>query len=138
MHQQLRVTSIWQLAVLTATVWFLSGIGHTLATILAGLSAEEAERGKVFGKLELTTGLGSILAGLTFGRIVDTWGFPSLFIFTGLLSILFPLFGLRIKDRVVDQAAARETASQGGPLRLRGRQPRAHSIDLPIVSISKA
>ena len=112
-----RATNIWQLAVLTATVWFLSGIGHTLITILTGLFAEEAERGKVFGNLELATGLGSIHSGLTFGRIADTWGFPFLFIFTGLLWILYPLFGLLIKDRVVDRAAAEEAS---GPLRLRG------------------
>ena len=65
--------SIWQLAVLTATVWFHSGIGHTLISILTGLFAEEAERGKVFGTFELTTGLGSVLGGLTFGLIADTW-----------------------------------------------------------------
>ncbi len=112
-----RATSIWQLAVLTGIVWFLSGIGHTLISILTGLFAEQAERGKVFGMLELTTGLGSVLGGLTFGRIADTWGYPTLFIFAGLLWILFPLFGSRIKDRVVDRAAAEEAS---GPLRLRG------------------
>ena len=115
-----RVTSIGQLAVLTATVWFLSGIGHTLISILTGLFAEEAERGKVFGTLELTTGLAAVFSGLTFGRIADTWGYPSLFMFTGFLWILFPLIGLRIQDRVIDRAAAQEVSGDGGSLKLRG------------------
>jgi MFS family permease len=44
-----RVTNIWQLTILTGTLWFLGGMGLTLITILAGLSAEKSKRGRLFG-----------------------------------------------------------------------------------------
>jgi len=99
--------------VLSSTVWFLSGIGHTLISILTGLFAEEAERGKVFGNLELTTGLAAVFSGLTFGRIADTWGFPSLCVFTGFLWILFPLIGLRITGSSHRPGRSREGVRRG-------------------------
>jgi len=46
-----RATNVWHLAVLTATLWFSGGIGVAVISILAGLFAEKAERGKVFGIL---------------------------------------------------------------------------------------
>ena len=48
-----RATNLWALSALTAGLWFLGGVGLTLTSILAGLSAGPGERGKVFGFLSL-------------------------------------------------------------------------------------
>jgi len=72
-----RVGGIWGLSVLTAMLWFCGGLGLALIGILTGLSAGEDERGKIFGILSLTGGMGALIGGLATGFIVDRWGFPS-------------------------------------------------------------
>jgi MFS family permease len=94
-------SNIWQLAVLTATVWFLCGIQITLIHILAGLFAEENQRGKIFGILRLSVGLGMLIGGLISGPIVDLWGYPTMFKVFAIFSVILPLTGVLLEDRVV-------------------------------------
>ena len=49
-----RAQDPWELAIYLAINWFFFGMGIALLAIFAGLSAEESERGKVFGILALT------------------------------------------------------------------------------------
>ena len=74
-----QASNIWQLAAATAAVWFLFGIEISVVNILAGLFAAENERGRVFGLLGLTMGLGAIIGGLSVGPMVDRWGYPTMF-----------------------------------------------------------
>lgn len=115
-----RVTNVWHLAVLTATVWFCGGVGLSLVSILTGLYAEEAERGKVFGVLSLTGTLGTLIGGLTMGPIADWWGYPTLFVVVALFSTLWPLTGLLLEDRVVAQVQRGEVSTAGETPRLGG------------------
>lgn len=94
-----QVTNPWQLTVLTATVWFIGGIGLTLITILAGLFAEKSERGRVFGLLALTSALGAVIGGFTVGGIADRWGYSTLFIVLALFAATLPLVGLLLDDK---------------------------------------
>lgn len=116
-----QVTNIWYLLILTAIVWFFAGIGISLTFILAGLFAAPHERGKVFGILELTGGLGPLIGGLSIGPLVDRWGFQTMFLIVALVWILYPAFAFRLEDKAVVRAVkAHKGASTGRVSRLGG------------------
>lgn len=94
-----RITNAWEMTLLMAFVWFIGGLGLTLVMILAGLFAEKNERGRIFGLLALTNALGAAFGGLTFGRIVDYWGFPTLFTSLAFFACILPLMGLLLEDK---------------------------------------
>ncbi len=95
--------NIWQLAAATAAVWFLLGIGGAVLLILAGLFAAENERGRVFGLLGLTIGLGAIVGGLSVGPIVDRWGYPTMFSVLCLFSVILPTTAIFVKDKKIER-----------------------------------
>lgn len=99
-----RATSIWYLAPLSAVFYFWGGMAVTLTSILAGLFADKAVRGRVFGFLALTPSLGALMGGLATGRIADRWGYPTLFVVLSLFGIIWPLAGLFLKDKAVARA----------------------------------
>ncbi|MGD8793263.1 MAG: MFS transporter, partial [Anaerolineae bacterium] len=101
-----RVEDVWSLTVLTAMLWFCGGLGLALVGILTGLSAGEDERGKIFGILSLTGGLGGFLGGLATGFVVERWGFPAMFSAMALFLILWPLASMLLAEEKV--AARRE------------------------------
>ena len=100
----------WQLAVLTAIVYFLIGMGSVTINILAGLFAGKSERGKIFGVLAINTSLGALIGGLISGRIVDHWGYPALFLSASLGWLLQPFIALFLQDKVLTESR-RETRS---------------------------
>jgi MFS family permease len=104
-----QTSTIWLLAVFTAMVWFLGGIGPTLLRIIAGLFAEKTERGKVFGIFSLAGASGSLIGGVTLGPIADRWGYPTMFATLALFSILLPLSALLLEDKVVVRDQCGET-----------------------------
>lgn len=107
-------TSVWQLAVLTAIVWFLGGLMLVEISILAGLFAGETERGKVFGILTSTGGLGGLIGGLATGPIADRWGYPPLFVALALLCVLSPLIALVLQDKRLERARPEEAMAAKG------------------------
>jgi MFS family permease len=94
-------TTIAQLTIFSALLSFAGGIVVTMVNILAGLFAEEHERGRVFGIIAFGVPLSGLFSGLTTGPIVDRWGFPALFMLSTLLYIVVPVVGLFLKDKVV-------------------------------------
>lgn len=108
-----RVTNVWHLTAMTATANFLGGMMLTLVSILTGLFAEKTERGKVFGILSLTGGLGALIGGLLTGPIADRWGYPTLFATLALFSALSPLTAIFLKDKVVARALRSEASTAG-------------------------
>lgn len=74
-----RITSLIALILFTSLLWFLGGLGLALCSILTGLSVGKDERGKVFGVIGLTGGLGAIVGGLGIGWLVKQWGYPTMF-----------------------------------------------------------
>jgi MFS family permease len=111
-----RATEFWHLAVLTAIVFFLVGVGFTTINILAGLFAKESERGKIFGLLAINISLGALIGGAVSGSIADHWGYPALFLLCSLCWILQPLIALFLQDKMV-RRVRHETAS-APPIRL--------------------
>jgi len=94
-----RAPTVLHLAIFTGSTWFLAGFEAVLLNILTGLFADPATRGKVFGILTLTEGIIAILSGLTFGRIADVYGFPTLFITLAMLELILPVFALFLRDK---------------------------------------
>ncbi|MFC1754693.1 MFS transporter [Thermoproteota archaeon] len=97
-----RVTSIVQLIVITAILWFTGGIKLTVLSTLLGLYAKKSKRRQAFLILTITTALGVIVGGLTFGPIADKWSYTQLFniisvSFIVLLVIAFFLREINVK-----------------------------------------
>jgi MFS family permease len=105
-----QATTLWGLAAALAVWFFCAGLIVALITIAAGLCAEEGERGKVFGILALTGGLGAILGGGLAGPIAGRWGYASMYTILSLIGTLGPLAGLLWEDRSVAPAPNTETA----------------------------
>jgi len=101
-----QVTQLWQLVVLNAIVWFVGGVGLALTNILAGLFAGKQERGKVFGILGLTSGLGALLGGSTTGPLLDRWGYATLFAVLALIFIPRLVAALFLEDKRVAPSAS--------------------------------
>jgi MFS family permease len=95
--------NIWQLAAATAAVWFLGGIEISVVNILAGLFAAEYERGRIFGLIGLTFGLGAIVGGLSVGPIVDRWGYPTMFSVLAVFSVILPATAIFVKDKKIER-----------------------------------
>jgi MFS family permease len=72
-----------------------------MVNILAGLFAEEAERGRVFGILGLAIPLGGLVSGFVSGYLVDTWGYPALFNTLALAYLTIPLTSFLLQDKVL-------------------------------------
>jgi MFS family permease len=104
--------NIWSLSVLTAVLWFCGGLGLALIGILAGLSASENERGKIFGILSLTVGLGALIGGLASGFIVDRWGFTTLFSVVAVFLILWPLSGILLTEKKAEPDKIKDDRSK--------------------------
>ena len=113
-----RVSSVWALTLSTAAVWFLGGIGMALTSILAGLFAGAGERGKVYGFLSLTGGLGALIGGLITGPLVDRWGYPTMFALLSVFFTLWPLAALVLRDERADRVITDERPGAGSRLRL--------------------
>ncbi len=92
-------STIWQVALLVGCTWFLAGLEAVLISILIGLFANPASRGKVFGILAASEGIVAIFTGLTFGRIADLYGFSTLFATIAVFELLLPIFALFLKDK---------------------------------------
>jgi MFS family permease len=112
-----RAGNIWSLTLLTAVLWAIGGLSLALASILTGLSAGEHERGKIYGILSLSNGLGSLIGSLFIGYIAERWGYPAMLTAVALFFVLSPLasFFLEEKDSQpsIDEAG---TAKQKLPL----------------------
>jgi MFS family permease len=114
-----QASSIWALTVLTALLWFCGGLGLALMGILAGLSAGERERGKVFGILALTGGLGALIGNLGIGWLVRGWGYAAMFTALPILMLLWPVAALFLEEK--EDAAARREQDVPVKQRLMGR-----------------
>lgn len=96
-----RAGNILYLSLLTAVLWYCGGLMLGLINILTGLSAGEGERGKIFGILSLTGGLGGLIGCLAIGYLVDRWGFATMFAVMALFMSLVPISGFFLGEKVV-------------------------------------
>jgi MFS family permease len=104
-----RATQLWHLVVLTAILWLLGGMGLVVISILAGLFVKKEARGKVFGILGLTNGLGALIGGGITGPLVDRWGYAAMFTVLALIFIPRIIAAFFLEDKVVAPAPAMQT-----------------------------
>ena len=100
--------SMLALATFTAISWFCGGMALALITILAGMYVRENERGKVFGFLAMTMGLGGVIGGLGIGWLVNRWGYTTMFRILALWLTLQPLVALLLEDKKEGQPQAKD------------------------------
>ncbi len=91
--------SVAPLLIVTACLWFVTGMVLAMTNILAGLFAEPARRGHLFGMLSLGSGFGLFFGALVSGWMADHWGFSAPFRFLSILYLLIPCLGLVLQDR---------------------------------------
>jgi len=85
------VETLGALTVLSLASWFLLGIGGIRVWSLAGQLAGDGRRGIVYGILASAGPLGALSGGLSFGWIVDRWGYEGLFSTIAGLQLLWLL-----------------------------------------------
>ncbi len=106
------VSAFWEAAVLTAAIWALAGMALTFASILAGLGAAPAERGRVLGFLAVAAPAGSVIGGLGIGVLADALGFSRMWIALAGLELLCPAAGLLVKDVTAAKRTPAERAAR--------------------------
>ncbi|TFG58661.1 MAG: MFS transporter, partial [Spirochaetales bacterium] len=84
---------------------------------ITGREAGPKERGKVFGLLGMTIGLGALAGGLSIGPMVDAWGYRRMFTVMAAFLLIIPLAALVM---VRETSSVSEKAVQG-PVKQRGR-----------------
>jgi MFS family permease len=109
-----RATTVWQLTLLTAALWFLGGMIIALLTIVAGVLAGPTERGRIFGILNLANPVALVVGGLASGPIADRWGYPALFSVCAVFMVLGPLGALFVRDRAAPVASPAGAPRPGG------------------------
>src|SRR5258705_223672 len=78
----------------------------------AGFFAAENERGRVFGLIGLSVGIGAVIGSFAAGPIVDRWGYQALFQICALVTIGVPVAGLFVTDKVVPRSQPQKGAAQ--------------------------
>lgn len=112
-----RSTAFWQVILLTAVIWFLSGVGTALVNVHAGRYAARDKRGRSFGLMFLALPAASLISGLTIGRLVEWQSYRFMFDALSILWAIWPVWAMLLpNDRQVqrpDQVSA--SASRGRP-----------------------
>jgi len=86
------------LTVFFSIVWLMAGIQIAMSTILAGLSANVTQRGRIFGILGTGLAVGQLVGGLTAGPIVEHLGFNVLFVLSALTYLVTFAASLALQD----------------------------------------
>lgn len=84
----------WQLALLTAVIWFSGGIGIASVNVFTSLSAHQKSRGKSFSLTFLSMPLASFVAGLTVGELAEWRGYPFMFATLALAWAAWPILAI--------------------------------------------
>ena len=104
--------NVWQLIATTGLLWLVAGVALATVGAIAGREAGAAERGRVFGFIGMSAGVGSLVGGLTVGPIVDAWGYPAMFFALAVLTVLIPVSALlTVKETQQESASEPRTAS---------------------------
>ncbi len=110
-----QVHSLWELVGLTAVLWFAGGLQLALISILAGMSAGANERGKIFGILAATSGLGAVIGAFAIGWLVDHWGYATMFRTLAIFTCLLPIAALPLEDKDSNPTEVSNASKQKSP-----------------------
>jgi MFS family permease len=87
-------TTLWQVALLTAVIWFSGAVTITLVSVFTGTVAEGGHRGASFSLMFVAYPLGAVFGGAVVGQLVAWWGYGAMF---GVLAVVWtalPAMGL--------------------------------------------
>lgn len=109
-----RATTWQQLTLANLLGGFAFCVAINMIVILTGLLADESERGRSFGLLTVTMGVGQMLGGMVCGPIADRFGFNTLFMIDTALCLGAMLPGLLFVEPALGVAdAGAETLDAG-------------------------
>lgn len=90
--------AFWQVIVLTGVIWFIGGIGIDLIFVLTNLHSERGSLGKAYTLQSLVAPIGAVAGGLVVGIMVQTAGYPAMFIALAVVWALWPGLALMVID----------------------------------------
>lgn len=106
-----RVQTLLQLTLVNFAGGIATGAAYGLVSIMGGLLAGRAERGRVFGILTLAMNASLLVGGVGSGPIADRWGFPVLFLVCAVICGICLVSALFLRDIRVPKAAHAPTAA---------------------------
>ncbi len=84
-------SSLWQVAALTALIWFSGGVGLSLSNVFTGVTSSRGRSGRSFSLLALSMPAGSLVGGLAVGPLVALFGYRAMFVAVSVLYATQPL-----------------------------------------------
>lgn len=109
-------STLWQVAALTALVWFSGGVGLSLSSVFTGVTSDRGRSGRSFSLLALSMPAGSLIGGLAVGALVAWSGYRAMFIVVALLYATQPLVVyLKLADPKVAARNDRSAPESGPP-----------------------
>jgi MFS family permease len=89
-----QATTLWQVVLLTATLWFCGGAGLALINEFTAQQAGNTSRGKSFSVMFLAFPLGAVFGGTLVGQLVHSAGYHAMFIVLGVIWAILPVIGI--------------------------------------------
>ncbi len=89
-----QATTLWQVVMLTAIVWFCGGVGLALVNVFTAQRSGHNSRGKSFSLMFLAFPLGALFGGALVGRLVYSAGYHAMFLALGAVWAMLPVIGL--------------------------------------------
>lgn len=96
-----QTTNVILLMLMIVGLLFMMGLVTTMVSTLTGLFSDAANRGRLFGILNLSVGLGLMFGSFASGPIIDRWDYPTMFRLLAAFYLIVPAVGWFIQDKVV-------------------------------------
>jgi MFS family permease len=110
-----RADTLWHIALANGAQWLLGGACIGIVGAIVGAQADAGHRGRLFGVLGIMIPLGSLVGGLTFGRMVDAWGYPGMSTAVAAFCLIVPAAALLL--------VREDTAAPVGPEKAPAKVP---------------
>lgn len=89
-----QASALWQVVVLTATLWFCGGVGLALVNVFTAQQSGNKSRGKSFSLMFLAFPLGAVFGGTIVGQLVHAAGYHAMFVVLGAVWAILPAIGI--------------------------------------------
>jgi ENTS family enterobactin (siderophore) exporter len=110
--------NLWHLIVWGTLLWFFGGVAVAENNVLAGLTSRDLDRGKVFGLLAVTGGLGQLIGGSLFGFVVSRWDYAGVYAAAALVGVAWTLPGFFVDNPILPRPPARAEVARAAPVEL--------------------
>jgi MFS family permease len=96
-----QTTNVILLMLMVVGLLFMMGLVTTMVSTLTGLFSDADNRGRLFGILNLSVGIGLMFGSFASGPIIDRWDYPTMFRLLAAFYLIVPAVGWFIQDKVV-------------------------------------